>query len=211
VKLAVFGATGGTGQQVVAQALARGHQVTAVVRRPEAFTVEHEQQRVVAGDVARPDSLDGVLDATGAVISALGVGTQKGATTVYSAGTANIVSAMRSANISRLVAVSASPAGPWREAGLVNRFAVYPILQRLFGASYDDMRRMEEFLAGSGTEWTVVRPPRLLDNPAKGDYRIATTGPVPGGRSITRADLATAILDALDNESLIGHAVSVAN
>ena len=47
MNLVVFGATGGTGRCVVEQALASGHDVTAVVRDPEGLPLRHERLRVV--------------------------------------------------------------------------------------------------------------------------------------------------------------------
>ncbi|MGH8919657.1 MAG: NAD(P)H-binding protein [Actinomycetes bacterium] len=85
-----------------------------------------------------------------------------------------------------------------------------PVLDRLFGASYDDMRRMEERLQTSDAHWVALRPPRLVDKPATGRYRLATT-PLPKARSLTFADLAAALLDALEREDLHRRAAFVAN
>lgn len=209
VKLAVFGASGGTGRLVVTQALSAGHDVVAVVRRPETVALTDERLTVRKGDVLDADSLVGTVDGTEAVISALGVGTQREPTTLYSEGVANIVAAMHAAGLSRLIAISAAPAGPWEAAGVLQRFILFPILQRLFGATYDDMRRMEKFLTDSDVDWTVFRPPRLLDGQARGSYRSATSGPVRGA-SITRADLATAVLAAVTDDTLVKSVVSIA-
>jgi putative NADH-flavin reductase len=209
VKLAVVGATGATGRQVVEQALARGDEVTALVRRPEAVPVSHERLAVARADVLDGASLSGLLAGHDAVVSALGVGTQRAATTVYSAGTAHLLAEMAASGPSRIVVVSATPAGPWAHAPVLDRWVVYPLLQRLFGASYDDMRRMEVVLTGSDVRWTVVRPPRLLDKAAKGSYRISTEAQV--GRSITRADLAAALLDVVADDTTVRTALSVAN
>src|SRR5205823_3243712 len=51
MKIAVFGATGGTGKNVVARALAAGHQVVAVARRPEAVAPAAERLEVKRADV----------------------------------------------------------------------------------------------------------------------------------------------------------------
>lgn len=84
------------------------------------------------------------------------------------------------------------------------------MLHRFFGGGYRDMRRMEELLRGSEAEWTVVRPPRLTDKPATGRYRTAPNH-LRGGRRITRGDLATAMLDLLDDPTAARAAIGVAN
>lgn len=85
MKLVVFGATGGTGRQVVVQALEEGHEVTAVVRRPEVFDLRHDKLEVVEGDVLLPTTLRQAMCEKDAALSALGV-SHRNPTTVYSAG-----------------------------------------------------------------------------------------------------------------------------
>jgi putative NADH-flavin reductase len=125
-------------------------------------------------------------------------------------GTANILTAMDQNGIRRLAVVSAAPAGDWHEEGAFKRLLLYPVLQRLFGASYDDMRLMERILVDSHVEWTVLRPPYLTDRAAKGRYRLAVDGPIKRATSISRADLATALLDAIADDRLSRRAIAVA-
>ncbi|HBY21915.1 MAG TPA: NAD-dependent dehydratase, partial [Propionibacteriaceae bacterium] len=121
-----------------------------------------------------------------------------------------IVSAMASHSIRRIAVVSAAPVGPREEQAFFERRVLMPILEQFFGATYDDMRRMEEVLQRSENDWISVRPPRLLDNPATGSYRIGIA-PQPQSRSITYGDLATALLDSLDRPEFYAKAVFVAN
>ena len=72
MKIIVFGSTGGIGRQVVTQALDAGHQVTAVARRPEVMTIQHERLQVVRGDVLEPASFQQALTGQDVVVSALG-------------------------------------------------------------------------------------------------------------------------------------------
>jgi putative NADH-flavin reductase len=73
MKLLVFGATGGTGRQLVQQALAQGHVVTAFVRNPSRFRMVHENLRVAQGDVLRSDTVEPAVSGQDAVLSALGI------------------------------------------------------------------------------------------------------------------------------------------
>jgi putative NADH-flavin reductase len=210
MRIAVVGATGRTGRLVIEQALGRGHAVVALARHPEAVQLADTRLRVVAGDVLDRESLAGSFDGCDAVISALGVGTSRAATEVYSAGTANVLAEMSAAGTSRLAVISAYPAGPREHRpGLGDRI-VGAILWRFFGATYTDMQRMEKILQRSDAQWVALRPPRLIDKPPTGSYRIGSMPP-PGGRSLRYGDLATALLDVLDRREFFRTAVYVTN
>ena len=210
MKLTVFGPTGSTGEQIVRRALAAGHEVTAVARRPEAVAPTDPRLRVVAGDVLDPASLrDGVVGAD-AVLSALGSRRMNRPTTVYSAGTAAILAAMRHGGVRRFVGVTAIPVEPYDHNSALDRYFVLPLLRRFFGGGYDDMRRMEEVLAASDRDWTVFRPPRLTNGASTGRHRTAVDAPLPRAWSVSRADLAAAMLAAVRDPALVGHAVTIA-
>ncbi len=211
MKILVVGATGKTGREVMTQALSQGHSVVALARRPEAITLQHARLAVVKGDVLDATSLGPACDGVDAVISALGIGASRAPTRVYSDGIRHILTAMQAAGTGRIVVVSAEPAGPWAPHTLLRRVVLFPILQRLFGATYDDMRRMETILRDSPAQWTVLRPPRLLDKPARKAYRLNPDGPLTKGPTLTYADLATALIDVLGQSNLTRQAVAVAN
>ncbi len=210
MNIAVFGTTGGTGRLLVRVALERGHSVTAAARDPARVPATHERLTVRRGDVLDHDSVTAVVHGTDAVISAIGAGAGRAPTTVYSAGVANILDAMRTANARRFVGISAAPVATRCDATLLERLVLFPMLHQFFGGGYRDMRRMEELLRGSEAEWTVVRPPMLTDKPATGRYRTAPNH-LRGGRRITRGDLATAMLDLLDDPLALRAAIGVAN
>ncbi|MFB0840621.1 NAD(P)-dependent oxidoreductase [Paenibacillus oleatilyticus] len=103
----MFGATGGTGRQVVIQALEEGHEVTAVVRRPETFDLRHDKLEVLKGDVLLPATFRQAMRGKDAALSALGV-SHRNPTTVYSTGTVKIMEAMQAAGVRRLVCLSSA-------------------------------------------------------------------------------------------------------
>ncbi|MGW6427400.1 NAD(P)-dependent oxidoreductase [Nocardia sp. NPDC055053] len=208
MKIALLGATGRLGRAVIAEAAARDYDVTALARTPEALADE-PGVRVVAGDVVSGTGLHEVVAGCDVVVSALGVGTSREPTTVYSAGIANVVAAAAAQSLKRLVVVSAAPAGPWSQVGSFERRLVYPALERAFGNCYADMRTMEQVLIASAADWTVFRPPRLTDG-APGRPRISPDGPLKTAVWVTRRDLARAMLDSIANESLIGKFVAIA-
>ena len=211
MRIAVVGATGRTGMEVVSQGLSRREHVTAVVRRPDAITLRHQRLAIAQADVLAREQLVAALAGSDAVVSAVGAGTSRGPTVVYSEGIANVLGAMDAHGIGKLAVVSAAPVGPREGQPFLERRIAMPVLERLFGASYDDMRRMEALLRASDVAWISLRPPRLVKKPATGTYRVDASRPLPKARSITYPDLATALLDSLGREDLFGHAAFVAN
>lgn len=215
MKLTVFGATGGVGREVVRQALEAGHEVTAVVRDPARLGVpDHDRLQVaVVADLTDPDALVPVLTGREAVISALGSANNKQArlSPVTSPAVRAILVAMDLAGVSRLSAVSAAPVGPDVPGdGLVARKIFLPLLRRVLRDLYADLAAMEALIRASRTQWTVIRPPRLLNKPRTGTYRRVIDANVPGGRTISRADVADALLTTLSDPAASGHAVGVA-
>jgi len=211
MRIAVVGATGRTGLQVVERALARGHHVTALARRPEVISQRDESLVTVAADVLDRARLVDLLAGSAAVVSTLGVGTSRAPTFLYSQGIANVLHAMDAVGISKLAVISAAPVGPRAEQPFLERRVAMPILDRVFGATYDDMRRMEALLRSSDVDWVALRPPRLVNKKATGHYRLDAQRPLSRARSLTYADLATALLDSVDREDLRRRAAFVAN
>jgi putative NADH-flavin reductase len=192
MKLVVIGAAGRTGSATVREALGRGHHVVAVARHDVSDLPEGAELRIA--DARDPQAITSALAGAAAVISAVGIGNSRGETDVYSEGARVTMEAMEALGIARLVAVSGAPAGPRAHHPGLKMAAALSLLEFFFGASYRDMRRMEEVLAGSAMNWLVVRPPRLVAKPARGVYRAGAL-PAPNGPAITIDDLAVALVD----------------
>ncbi|PLC10893.1 hypothetical protein AUQ48_16410 [Kocuria flava] len=209
MKLAVVGATGRTGREVVTQALARGHQVQALIRNPDAFQLHHRRLTAIPGDVLEPATLAPLVKGVEAVISAVGIGAQRTPTQVYSAGTQNLLEAMAGTGAQRIITISSGTLADGSTASLGQRAFLSPLLHRLYGASYTDMRHMEQLLEESPAQWTVMRPPYLADRPASGTYRFNTAGITRGIRSLAYPDLAAALLDALQQPDWFRRTVTI--
>lgn len=212
MKLTVFGATGGIGREMVRQALDAGHTVTAVVRDSSRLAVVHPAlEVVVVPGLTDPEPLTPGLVGSDAALSGVGPRSRKD-TTVASTSTRAILRAMEAAGVPRFTAVSAVPVGPIPdEDSFVNRRILYPMIKSLFREIYADLARMEDEIRRSGTEWTIVRPPRLTDKPHTGTYRTAIGANVPRGNFISRADVAHAMLASLDDPATVNQAIGVAN
>src|SRR3984957_20735535 len=188
MKIAVIGGAGRTGRQVVRQALDRGHEVVAVARSPEKLNVADDRLTVAAADVHDADALARAVVGADAIVSTFGPAAGCQPTDVYSAGITNVLAAINGGATRRLAVISASPAGPRDEQPAALRLLVLPILERFFGGAYADLRRMEAVLARrDDLEWACLRPPRLLDRPATGAYRLDPR-PLPRSRSLTCPD-----------------------
>ena len=196
--LAVFGANGPTGRLVVRQALAAGHRVVAVTRRPDQYPMSAPSLDVVAADVTDPDGVERVFAAgPQAVISTFGVPYSRNPISVYSRGITTITRAMTVHGVARLVCVSSTTVGEEQTTGesLFGRRILLPFLRDVIGRTlYDDMQRMEEIVRDSRLDWTIVRPGGLFDTPGPtADHEV---GPPPlSGRVTSRADLADALIE----------------
>jgi putative NADH-flavin reductase len=231
MKLTVFGATGGIGQEIVRQGLASGHEVTAVVRDPARFTITGERLEVRPPDCAHhqqaPDvlRLHGGEDRAGqlrgdagvraavtgrdAVLSGLGARSRADAG-VAAKLTRSVLAAMEAEHVRRLLVVSAAPLGPVPEGHTVLDKTMLAIINSVLKDVYDDLRVMEGDLAASATDWTSVRPPKLTNRPVTGRYRSVVGGNPPRGRSLARADVAHAMLAMIDDPATVKQGVGVA-
>jgi len=221
MKLTIFAATGGIGRQALEQAIAAGHDVTAVVRNPKRLST---QARVVTADLAAPDpaALESAVEGADAVLSGLGARPASEAG-IASRGTQAIVQAMKATGARRIVVVSAAPIGtvpsPGRPQppkhdpgdGFFMRHLFSHVAKTAFRKIYADLAQMEDILADSGLDWTVVRPPQLNDKPLTGSYRTAYGQNVRGGWSIPRADVAHLMLRVLDQPKTIKQAIGIAS
>ncbi|CAL9548433.1 hypothetical protein SUDANB176_04392 [Streptomyces sp. enrichment culture] len=209
MNLTVFGATGGVGQEIVRQALASGHRVTAVVRDPARVPVTGDALEVFRADLTDPEAVRPAVAGRDAVLSGLGARSRRDAG-VATRLTRTVLGAMEAEATRRLLVVSAAPVGPEPEgAGLLDR-GLRGIVSAVFRDVYADLREMEAEVARSATDWTVVRPPRLQDKPVSGVYRTVVGGTVAKGNVVGRADVAHAMLAMVDDPATVKQGVGVA-
>lgn len=196
MKIVVFGATGSTGRQVVDQALSAGHDVTAVVRRPD--QVAPRPRLVVrAGDVLDAASLHESCSGAEAVVSCLGPSSNLRPGTVMSAGTAHMLAAAEAAGVRRFVFQSGIGLSDGAELSRANRWVLRALWRPLFAAAIHDKAEGERVLRASALEWVIVRPVPLSKAPAAGDYLAGPRAPVALFVPISFADCATCLLRAV--------------
>ncbi|WP_035348066.1 NAD(P)-dependent oxidoreductase [Edaphobacter aggregans] len=193
MRLTVLGATGGIGRLLIPMALDQGHQVTAFARAPEKVTSNgagvlhsHQDLRVVGGDLYNVRQIADAIRGSDAVLSAFGPTTLRRTHLRRDFGR-NLVQALRQTGVARFIHVSS--AFCFNEGGLI--YAV--MTNTLFRNVTQDHRDADNEMAQPDLAWTILRPPRLLDGPAKGKLRIFD-GHLAPGMTITRADVAAFML-----------------
>lgn len=167
MKIALMGATGQTGQLVLAQALAEGHTVTALVRTPSKLTTQHPNLRVEQGDVLRPSDVTRVVDGQDVVISVIGARTLK-PDTICADSARNIIAAMQRTGVRRLICISGAALRD--NAGFIIQNIVQPLLLRNV---YADAVAQDSLIASSDLDWTIVRPYRLTTTVAPPAYSVS--------------------------------------
>ena len=195
MRIVIFGANGQTGRLATRRALDAGHTTVAVTRRPGAFPFSDPALTVAGADVHDADAVGDVVEDADAVLSTLGVPFTREPINTYSRGTANIVAAMQSSGVARLVVVSSTGAFhyPGRTGAPFALRLVEPVITRTIGKTvYDDIRRMETIVRDSDLDWTIVRPSGLFDLPDVTEYVAGEVDPV--GAYTSRSDLADYLL-----------------
>jgi putative NADH-flavin reductase len=200
LKLLVVGASGRTGRRVTDQAIARGHEVTSLVRRREAIGAA-DHLRVVAGDPRRADALAPSLAGQDAVISCLGPRSRDDAHLQEQAAAA-MLAAMRGAGVRRYLVVSQGLLFP-------NRNPLIALLRLIFARTVADSTAMERLVRASDADWTILRAPRLLEGGVPRGYRIEVGARPRGAVAMQRADLAACLLDEAERPAHIKQILGV--
>jgi uncharacterized protein YbjT (DUF2867 family) len=210
MRLVVLGATGATGRQLVDQAIARGHEVVAYVRRPGALT-PREGLEVVAGQLSDAPGLTAAMTGADAVVCAIGPAGVKELlrTDLMRRTLPAVAAAMTAAGVRRLVLMSAYGVGDTARSASWPAKLTFATAMR---ATYRDKEVAEGRLAGTGLAVTTLYPTMLTNEPSSValDVRDAATATrVRGMPRIPRAAVATALLDAVEDPSTAGRRLLV--
>ncbi|MEO0868864.1 MAG: SDR family oxidoreductase [Cyanobacteria bacterium J06642_11] len=199
MKLVIFGATGTVGRQVVDQALEQGHAVTAFSRHVNALEQQHPGLTLTPGDVMDLAAVEQVIRGQDAVVCVLGSG-KRLTSTVRSQGTQQIIRAMETVGVRRLICQSTMGIGDsWGNLDFYWKYVMFGfILRQVFA----DHQRQEKLVQQSNLDWTIVRPGAFIDGPRTGRYRYGFPGTDRTTQlKITRADVADFILKQLSDQS----------
>jgi putative NADH-flavin reductase len=207
MKILVFGASGGTGRELLKQALDKGIEVTAFVRdASKVQDIQNPNLTVVGGNVLNMEDVGRTVAGHDAVLYAIGAGSKR--TTIREQGTRIVIEAMQAANVKRLVCLSSFGVGDSRtDLSLFTRYVVVGIFLR---HAFADHERQEAVVRKCALDWTLVRPPHLKDGSHTGIYQHGLTlayGNIKGW--ISRGDLADFMLKQLEDDRYIRQAPRV--
>lgn len=231
MKIAIIGATGGTGSKAVERALELGHEVVAVARRPEAIPPA-KGLSIRKGDVFDASSMKNAIAGTEAVISCIGppsnispnapqkklqniraaknvMAANLSPGTVMSEGIPNIAAACQHNGIKRLIMQSGINLSDGKELSPIHQWTVR-IMRRIFWKAIEDKATAEQALIQSTLDWVIVRASVLKY--AEGTYKY-TAGPaarIHPLRALPFADCADCLVRAATSEpEWIGKIVNV--
>ena len=208
-RLLIVGATGGTGRELVARALEREFEVTALVRNRSRLRLEHARLTVVQGDVLDPKSLETAMRGQEAVLSALGHKRFFYPTRILSDGTKNVLRAMESHAVKRLVCVTSLGIGD--SAGRLGLLYTLFVIPAILPFYFWDKARQERIIARSNLDWVIVRPGALTNGAKRGGLRHGTrTGSYLWSVRVSRADVAEFLLDQLESNTYVRSAPGIA-
>lgn len=207
MQLLVVGATGGTGRQVVEQALQQGHFVTAFVRDPAGLPIQHPNLTIITGDILKPETVLPAVRRQDAVICSLG-GRPGQQDQAVAEGTRNLINAMHQSGVKRLFVVSSLGVGTsYEEASLPSKLFIKTFLS----GPIAEKEKQERTVRESKLDWLIVRPTSLTNGPVTRQYRLGEH--LPFSRfampRISRADVAAFLLDQLASDTYLHKAVTI--
>jgi putative NADH-flavin reductase len=209
MKIAIFGASGATGTLLTQRCLAGGHNVKALLRTPERFSLR-DQVHVIQGSPFDVASVRQTIDGADAVLSALGAKSLK-KEDVLERAVPQIITAMQESlsqakPVRRIIVLGSAGALPssldkqpawrrWMVQNIVyNTVLKWPVASQI--SQWDN-------LSHSNLDWTMVMPPMLTNGPARGSYRIDGDALPRNGSRISRADVADFMMQQIDNPQWI--------
>lgn len=211
MKIVIFGATGGIGLELLKQALAARHEVTAFARNPSKLPTE-PNVRVFAGDALDADAVGKAIAGQEAVISALGARSLTDNVLLPRSMT-HILAGMKHHGVRRLIVTGASGTMPQAEERLppMKRMMFRLVKATLLRRPFASQTAMQAMVRSSDTEWTIVQSPRLVNTPGKGRIRVDGEALPVNGAVIPRADVAAFMLAQLESTEWVRRDVYVAS
>lgn len=207
MKVLVFGATGGTGRELVRQSIEKNYETSAFIHkgRNSKAKMAHEV-KLFYGDVLDYDSVDRAADGQDVVLVALG--TRPGVSNkILSDGTINIIKAMQKNNVKRIIVETG--------AGLIEDRSKLPVSWRLLSniPFMKDMfaakRIQESAIMKSNLDWIIVRPANLTNGPLTKQYNIDNSLNLKANSTISRANVAHCMIDQIESDKYLNQTIVI--
>jgi len=202
MKIAIIGASHGIGNQLLGLALAEGHEVTALLRKPNKLKFSDANLHVIQGDILDPSSVTSAAVDQDAICVCIGIPPGRKPVTVFSEGIKNVLSSISNNTEQKLIVVTGIGAGDSKgHGGFLYDRVINPLLLKEI---YKDKNRQETIIKKSHASWMIVRPGFLTDGPKTGKYRVIENlaGIIAG--KISRADVADFMLKQLQEPAYFG-------
>jgi putative NADH-flavin reductase len=210
MRVVVFGSTGKAGQEVLHQALDRGHEVVAYARNPGRIAFRHEALTVVQGELLDAAMREMAISGSDCIISLLGPGGNV-KDTALSDGVKSIIASMEKAGVKRLIQIATVSASDPRDGRDLRLAVMVALVKRLVPGAYAEIVRIGEAVRGSRLDWTLVRVPLLNDKLLTRNIRVGYLGQKTVGTAISRADLAWFMLEQAKNSAYVRMAPVISN
>jgi len=212
MKLTIFGASGATGQQLIEQALAAGHQVVAYARNPARISASETGLTVVQGELSDTAAIRRVIHGAEAVISVLG---PRPGEDLHSQplthGMQAILAAMQTSGVRRLIISSTPSTADPNDLPDIQFKLLVAIIKSTMRPAYEEIVNVARIVRASDLDWTIVRVSMLNNQPGTGRIRAGTLGRKQAGTKLARADLAMFILEQLKDSTWLRHAPAISN
>ena len=201
MKFLLIGATGLTGEQIVKQGLAPGHNITALVRDASKLVPPDPHLHLIVGDILNAQDVEAAMAGQDAVICSLGTGVTFKHVTLFSEGTQHWLDAMHKHAVRKIVGITGIGAGDSRgHGGFLYDRVIEPTLLRTI---YQDKHRQEALLRHTDRDWIIVRPGMLTNDEATGNYRVLLNLDGVTVGKIARADVAGFVLQQLGSDDFL--------
>jgi uncharacterized protein YbjT (DUF2867 family) len=210
MRITVFGATGGTGKQLVGQALAEGDEVVAFARKPSKLNIMDKNLTIVQGELTDQALIERAVKGANAVISVLGPrGGSK--SKPLTEGMQSIIAAMKKQGIRRLIITSTLSAKDPNDPLNFRTKALVNLVKITMHDAYEEIVSVAETVRDSDLDWTIVRLTMLNNNPKSGKVKAGYVGKGEVGTWISRADLADFLLRQVQDTKYLRQAPAISN
>jgi len=205
-KIIIFGATGGTGQELVKQGLESNYNVTAFVRSPQKLTIKDKNLTLVQGDVLNADDVKHAIEDQDVVLCSLGMPASD-KSTLRADGTANIIKAMEENGTQRLICQTSLGFGD--SAEVLPWHMKYLIVPFILKNAFKDHELQEANIEASPLQWTIVRPGNMTNGKKTGHYQIDFEPTAKIKLKISRADVAEFMLKQIEVDQFLNKKVGI--